>query len=137
MARPSAMLQVSTEMSSLEAVWTVRFGWSAAPRQDWEGGVIALFSNRLVGGDSIMAYVGNYETDGDQISGRMTIMRHNYPEGSKADYEDQELRFEVEFDGACSNDEIVGRLMQLGRPDANFTMKKFAPLPARVGNSRS
>jgi hypothetical protein len=116
-------------MSSLEAVWTIRFGWSATRRQDWEGGVVALFSNRLVGGDSVMAYVGNYESDGDQIRGRMTIMRHNYPEGSKADYEDQELRFEVAFEGTRSNDEITGHLRQRDRPDANFTMRKFAPLP--------
>jgi len=117
-------------MSSLEAVWTVRFGWPAARREDWEGGVLAFFSNRIVGGDSVMAYVGNYDTDGDQISGRMTIMRHNYPEGSEASYEDQELRFEVAFEGTHSSDEIIGRVMLQGRPDASITMKRLAPLPA-------
>jgi len=117
-------------MNSLEAVWTVRFGWPAARQEDWERGVLALFSNQIVGGDSVMAYVGNYATDGDQISGRMTIMRHNYPEGSKADYEDQELRFEVAFEGTHSSDEIIGRLIRQGRPDASITMQRLAPLPA-------
>ena len=116
-------------MSSVEAVWAVRFGFLAAWKQDWEGGVLALFSNRIVGGDSDMAYLGHYETDGNQISGEMTIMRHNIPEGSEADYKARELGFEVTFEGTLSNDEMIGRVMRPGKKDAQFIMRKFAPLP--------
>jgi len=124
------MFHDDLEMSSVEAVWAVRFGWRVAPDQDCEGGVLALFSNRIVGGDSVMAYVGNYETDGDQISGEMTIMRHNVPEDSKADYKVHELRFEVALEGTISNDEIVGQLMRTGKADSKFSMRRLAPLPA-------
>jgi hypothetical protein len=129
MVKPIAMFHENPDMSSVEAVWTVRFGWLAARDQDWEAGVLALFSNRMVGGDSVMAYVGNYQIDGDNISGKMTIMRHNYPEDSRAHYEDHELRFEVTFEGTHSNDEIIGRLIRPGRADAKLAMKKLAPLP--------
>ena len=76
-----------------------------------------------------MAYIGNYETDGDQISGEMTIMRHNVPDDRKADYKDHELRFEVALEGTISNDEIVGRLMRPGKADSKLSMRRFAPLP--------
>jgi len=129
MVKPRTMFHGDRQMSSVEAVWAVRFGWVTAREQDCERGVLALFSNRMVGGDSVMAYVGNYETDGNEISGKMTIMRHNYPEDSKAQYKDHELRFEVAFEGTLSNDEIIGRLMRPGKADAKLFMRKFAPLP--------
>jgi hypothetical protein len=116
-------------MSSVEAVWTIRFGWLAGRQEDWEKGVLALFSNQMVGGDSVMAYVGNYAVDGDRVSGQLTIMRHDYPESSKADYKDRELRFEIGLEGTHSSDEITGRLVQEGRKDASFIMKRLAPLP--------
>ena len=116
-------------MSSVEAVWAVQFGTLMAPDQDREGGVLALFSNRMVGGDSVMAYVGNYQTDGTQITGKLMILRHNYPAGSDADYKDHELRFEVALEGTFLDDEISGRLMRQGKADAKLFMRKIAPLP--------
>lgn len=116
-------------MSSVEAVWTIRFGWLADQQEDWEKGVLALFSNQMVGGDSVMAYIGNYTVDGDRISGQLTIVRHDLPEDRKTYYKDQDLRFDVALEGSYSTDEIVGRLVKKGRKDAKFTMKKLAPLP--------
>ena len=76
-----------------------------------------------------MAYVGNYEIDGDQISGEITIMRHDVPEEHRADYKDHELSFEVALEGTISSDEINGRLMRPGKADAKLSMRRFAPLP--------
>ena len=76
-----------------------------------------------------MAYVGNYETDGSQISGHLTIMRHDYPEDDQALYKDHELRFEVALEGTISNDGITGRLVRAGKTDAKVSMRKLAPLP--------
>ena len=117
-------------MSSVEAVWAVRFGRLLAPRHDGERGVLALFSNRMAGGDSIMAYVGNYETDGRQITGNLTIMRHDCAEEDRAGFKDHELRFDVGLEGTISDDEIIGRLMRPGKADAQFSMRRLAPLPA-------
>jgi hypothetical protein len=116
-------------MSNVEAVWAVRFGRLVAPQQDGERGVLALFSHGMAGGDSVMAYAGNYETDGSQISGKLTIMRHNYPEDDRAIYKDHELRFEVALEGTISDDEITGRLVRPGKADTKFSMRKLAPLP--------
>jgi hypothetical protein len=116
-------------MSNVEAVWAVRFGSLWAQPEDREGGVLVLFSNRMAGGDSIMAYVGNYETAGSQISGNLTIMRHNYPEEDQANYKDHELRSEVAFEGAISDDEIIGRVVRLGKADTKLSMRRLAPLP--------
>ena len=118
------------EMTNVEAVWAVRFGWRMAQEQDCEAGVLALFSNRMVGGDSVMAYIGNYETDGKQIIAKLSIMRHNYPSGGKGHYEDHELHFNVALEGTVLDDEIIGSMMRPGRADANFSMRRFAPLPA-------
>ncbi len=116
-------------MSNVEAVWAVKFGSLWAQPEDGEGGVLALFSNRMAGGDSIMAYVGNYETEGSQISGNLTIMRHNYPEDEQANYKDHELRAEVAFEGTISGDEIIGRVARPGKADTKFSMRRLAPLP--------
>ena len=116
-------------MSSLEAVWAVRFGRLVASHQDGERGVLTLFSNTMAGGDSIMAYVGNYDTDGTRISGNLTVMRHDYSEDEKARYQDHELSFDVALEGTISDDEITGRLVRPGKADAKFSMKKLAPLP--------
>src|SRR5688572_18103144 len=99
MEMPGRTLHGDREMTKVEAVWAVRFGRLLGPEHDAEGGVLALFSHRMAGGDSIMAYVGNYETEGSQISGNLTIMRHNYPEDDQALYKDHELRFEVALEG--------------------------------------
>lgn len=117
-------------MSNVEAVWAVRFGSLWAEHEDSEGGVLALFSSRMVGGDSIMAYVGNYETEGSQISGDLTIMRHNYPEEDQANYKEHELRIEVAFEGTISDNEITGRVMRPGKADTKFSMRRLAPMPA-------
>ena len=116
-------------MSDVEAVWAVRFGRFWTSQQDGEGGVLALFSSRMAGGDSVMAYVGNYEIDGSQISGNLTIMRHYYPEDDQANYKDQELRFEVALEGTIADDEITGRLVRPGKADGRFSMRKLAPIP--------
>jgi hypothetical protein len=130
MAMPGRTLHLNRDMSNVEAVWAVRFGSLWAQPEDGEGGVLTLFSHRMAGGDSIMAYVGDYETDGSQISGNLTIMRHHYPEDDQANYKDHELRFEVAFEGTISDDEIIGRLVRPGRADGKFSMRKLAPLPA-------
>ena len=121
-------------MSNVEAVWAVRFGRFWTSQQDGEGGVLALFSNRIAGGDSIMAYVGNYETDGSQFSGNLTIMRHYFPEEDQANYKDHELRFEVALEGTISEDGIIGRLVRPGKADGRFSMRKLAPLPTAKPN---
>ena len=129
MEMPGRTLHLNRDMSDVEAVWAVRFGRFWTSQQDGEGGVLALFSNRMAGGDSIMAYVGNYETDGSQISGNLTIMRHDFPEDDQANYKDHELRFEVAFEGMISDDEITGRMLRPGKADGRFSMRKLAPLP--------
>jgi hypothetical protein len=129
MEMPGRTLHSDRDMSDVEAVWAVRFGRFWTSQQDGEGGVLALFSNRMAGGDSVMAYVGNYETDGSQISGNLTIMRHDFPEDDQASYKDHELRFEVAFDGTIADDEIIGRMVRPGKADGRFVMRKLAPLP--------
>ena len=116
-------------MTDVEAVWAVWFGGLWAQQEDGERGVLALFSHRMAGGDSIMAYIGNYETDGSQISGNLSIMRHNYPEDDQASYKDHELRFDVALEGTISDNEITGRLVRPSKADAKFSMRKLAPLP--------
>lgn len=129
MAMAGRTLHLDRDMCNVEAVWAVRFGSLWAQPEDGEGGVLTLFSHRMAGGDSIMAYVGNYEADGSQISGNLTIMRHYYPEDDQANYKDHELRFEVALEGTISQDEITGRLVRPGKADGSFSMRKLAPLP--------
>jgi hypothetical protein len=64
-------------MSSIEALWLVKFGDFETPNQVRNGGVIVFESGRAFGGDSGFAYVGRYDISGTQFTATLTITQFN------------------------------------------------------------
>lgn len=64
-------------MSSIEALWLVKFGDFEIPNQAGNGGVIVFESGKAFGGDSGYAYVGRYEVSGDNFTAELDIIQFN------------------------------------------------------------
>jgi hypothetical protein len=115
-------------MTSVEALWTVRFGAEGTPVDDLEGGVAMFESGRIFGGDAGFAYIGNFELKDGRFTGALRILRH-HPEWRSL-YGMMEDAFELSFAGTLvTEDEIVAKLMRPGFPDAKLLLRRLAPLP--------
>jgi hypothetical protein len=111
---------------SIEALWTVRFG----DPQDLQGGVIVLETGRMFGGDSIYAYSGRFELDGNHVRAELDVIRHNFTEGMGSIYGTDEARFHARFEGQREGeDRIAGRLIRDGYPEGLLLMERLEPLP--------
>lgn len=60
-------------MTSVEALWLVKFGDYETPNEARNGGVLVLETNRGFGGDSGYAYIGTYEVSGDNFEADVSI----------------------------------------------------------------
>jgi hypothetical protein len=54
---------------SIEGLWSVDFGLG--------GGIAVMETGRVFGGDSWFAYTGDYEVDGNSVTARLRLQRHN------------------------------------------------------------
>ncbi len=114
-------------MSSIEALWVVRFGAPGTAERDLDGGCLVFETGRILGGDSGYAYLGHYDLANGEISGTLTIIRHNLHVES---IYGPETRFDLKFDGKrVGDDTIQGRLIKPGFPDAVLILRRLAPLP--------
>lgn len=64
-------------MSSIEALWLVKFGDFETPNEARNGGVIIFESGKAFGGDSGYAYVGRYEISGANFTANLDITQFN------------------------------------------------------------
>lgn len=119
---------------SAEGMWGFLSGSAENPALMVDGGIIVLETGRLFGGDSVMAYVGEYKVEhGNRIVGTAKSWQWN------VHYEGQVSVFgnpategnHVEFFGEFSGDMINGTLWPVMSPDLAvlFAMKKVADLP--------
>lgn len=114
-------------MTSLEAMWTIRFDAPLGESFELRGGVAVIESSRLFGGDSGYAYLGNVDVEGDAIRGSLRIIRHDPNIQSLFGDVDE---FDLSFEGRrLSDDRIEGRLQVRGFPPGVFFMQRLAELP--------
>lgn len=114
-------------MSSIEAMWTVRFESPDGAEMELRGGVAVFESGRLFGGDSGYAYLGGYEVKGDTVSGSLTVLRHDPTIISVFGDVD---RIEGFFNATrTSDDHMSGTFLSAGFPAASVELRRFAELP--------
>jgi hypothetical protein len=113
---------------SLEACWVVKFGDLNQPIAMQNGGVIVLETNRVFGGDSFYAYLGNYEVDGDRVMGSLQVIRHD-PTGQSV-YGTNENQFQITFDvSRVDENQYRGAILRPGFPNGGLALHRLAPLP--------
>lgn len=114
-------------MSSIEAMWTVRFRGPGGAVGDLNGGVAIIESGRLMGGDSGYAYIGPIKVSGESVTGTLKIIRHDPNIESIFGDVDE---FEIGFNGRrVSDTRIEGELLFQGHAAAGFFMNRLAELP--------
>src|SRR4028119_1223261 len=105
-------------MSSLEALWTLRFDAVGGENFELGGGVLIIETGRLFGGDSGYAYVGSLDDTGSSVSGTVRIIRHDPTITSIfGDFDELTAKFSGH---RISDTKIVGQLHAGGGPPASF-----------------
>lgn len=116
-------------MSSVEALWTAKYGTAEYNVGELEGGVIIIETGKVYGGDSIYAYRGDVSVTGDAVEGDLTMYRHNLAPGTQSLYGTQEDSFTSHFVGSRQGDDvIVGKLLRDGFPEAFFQLTRLQNL---------
>jgi hypothetical protein len=119
---------------SIEGLWKFQSGSVDNPaRLEW-GGVITLESGRVLGGDSFMAYVGNYSVDRGRITAKVRAFQWNFDAGEVTNVFhmqgniDFQAIVEGQLDGASK---IAGTLAAEQEPQLKLQlrMEKIAELP--------
>lgn len=64
-------------MADIDGLWAARFATPAGAG----AGVVTLKDGRALGGDSMMAYVGDYTLNGDQIEVKLQVTTHTASPG--------------------------------------------------------
>jgi hypothetical protein len=117
---------------NIEGMWAAYFG--DVGNNQVNSGVAVLEAGRLFGGDSMMAYLGNYRFKNDQVAAEFRVWAYNpylqvttafgktgTPDGSR-----------VILEGKLNSDmSIDGRLFEIENPSAKIPIKlvKVSDLP--------
>lgn len=104
---------------NVEGLWCFQTGDINDPGNLVNGGVVVLETNRLLGGDSAIAYVGDYDAQGGSLTGTVRTFQYNHLVevydvfGNKAEADSTvEFRLVPHSDGV-----FTGALWQQGDPD--------------------
>lgn len=120
---------------SVEGMWKFQSGSLDAPTDIRWGGIVVLETGRVFGGDSAMAYLGNYETDRGKIAAqvRSWVWNTDLPEEELANVFGMtgEIDYEVVIEGTLEGQEIKGFLWPKGADNLRLParMVKIADLP--------
>ena len=119
---------------SIEAMWFLKSASYADPDTMKDGGVVILETERIFGGDSIMAYIGKYTVNGNELKAIVRSFSWNDEYGGENVFGmEVPIDTEVGFQGTISPDHntINGSIFLLSEPDIMFDtiMVKVADLP--------
>jgi hypothetical protein len=118
-------------MAEIDGIWLVRAGVFGAPDSQTRGGAIALENGRIVGGDNVLAYVGEYRVEGTEIMGSLHVIRHGDPEYATF-FGSHDTEYKVDFVGErLSRDYYEGRLKVRPGVEGRMFMRRLADLPPR------
>jgi hypothetical protein len=117
---------------SVEGMWVFRVAELAAPTVPRFGGIVVLETGRVFGGDSMMAYIGEYNLNHGNITARVQARRWN-PEGEVENVFGMsgDIDFVAILDGQLNGSRIDGHLAPEGAPDARVAAElvRIADLP--------
>lgn len=120
-------------MPSVEGLWKFQSGSAQEPLVPRWGGVVVLESGRVLGGDSVMAYVGTYEIkhDGIRANVRSWLWNNDVGEVENVFGMGGKIDYMVDMIGQRDGDVIAGTISPEGAPDFKlmFKMEKIAELP--------
>lgn len=118
---------------SIEGMWAVYFGDVAGVQVN--SGIAVFETGRIFGGDSMMAYLGNYSVNNSSVAGELRVWAYNPHQqvvtafGKRGTTAGDDLSLEGQLDAGTGN--IVGQLWETKNPDSKIpaTLIKVSDLP--------
>lgn len=118
---------------SVEGLWSFQSGSVGDPHTLRWGGVVVLESQRALGGDSVMTYIGSYAVDRDQISATVRVRAWNNDVGEVTNVFGMTgpIDYEATLTGRIGANVIEGSLNPTEFPQIKLQCKmvKMAELP--------
>jgi hypothetical protein len=111
-------------MPQIEALYVVEFGDVAIGGETytyWNGGVVVLEANRILGGDSGYYYLGNYTLKDSQFEATAKIVRHN-PSWEDA-FGSTSPSFNIKLQGTVNSGVIQGTMERLDLPGVRLQVR--------------
>jgi|SRR5882672_1911650 len=114
----------------IEALYAIEF---TADRKQWQGGgVFVLDTGRVFGGDSSLAYVGEFQLKDSSMVATVDVIRHNNTLPSI--FGTKEAKFTVELQGTVSKPafasiDFTGRRTDMPQITMYARAKRIAELP--------
>lgn len=97
------------------------------------GGIVVLESGRVFGGDSVMAYLGTYEVDRDNVTARVRSWTWNFDVGDSENVFGMAgaIDYVALLDGTRKDRVITGHIAPEDYPEIKLPcrMEKIAELP--------
>ena len=118
---------------SVEGMWKFQSASVGEPDVLRWGGVVVLESNKIFGGDSVMAYLGTYEVDRYDVKAevRSWIWNHDVGDVENVFGMTGAIDYKVILSGRREGDVITGFIAPLESSDYRLSirMEKIADLP--------
>jgi hypothetical protein len=106
-------------MPNVEGLWCFQTASVDEPEKFETGGVVVLETGRVLGGDSALAYVGDYQVDGPNITGVVRSYQWNpaYEVENVFGMKSPDIDYKVDLQGQCIGDLIIGHISPQGHPE--------------------
>lgn len=119
---------------SVEGMWKFQSGSLAEPETLRWGGIVVLETGRVFGGDSVLAYLGSYEIDRENVSARVRSWNWNLDVGEE--FENVfgmtgAIDYVALMEGRREGNVITGHIASEANPNLRLPcrMEKIADLP--------
>lgn len=108
-------------MTSVEGLWCFQTASRQNPGVFEFGGTVVLETGRVLGGDSYLAYIGDYTVSGDHVTARVRSVQWNYAVQVENVFGMQSpIDYTVDLVGVRAGDRIEGYVSPDGNPDARL-----------------
>ena len=105
-------------MTSVEGLWCFQSASRDNPGLFEYGGTVVLETGRVLGGDSFLAYIGDYEITGNEITARVRSVQWNYAVAVENVFGmESPIDYMVDLVGVRDGDRINGFISPEGRPE--------------------
>jgi hypothetical protein len=119
-------------MTSVEGLWCFQSSSLNNPGVYEYGGTVVLETGRVLGGDSFLAYIGDYEVNGSQVSARVRSVQWNHAVQVENVFGmTSPIDYEVNLVGTRNGDRIEGFISPERQPEIQvpILMLFMHPLP--------
>ena len=109
----------------IEALWSVTFN---TPQGAWGSGVVVLETQRILGGDSMYYYLGDYTVTGSVVQGSVDVVHYSGPPHNVFGPLN---RVTLQFKGELKGDTMQAVAVDPANQQRQMTMtfKRLADLP--------